>query len=350
MQLIKRGQRSAAVADLQGRLGKLGFEIAGAERGGVFGPSTEVSVQAFQQKRGLVVDGIVGEATWRGLVEASWNLGERVLSLVEPPLEGDDVRELQLRLNALGFSAGKHDGIFGVQTKQALQDFQRNLAVGEDGIAGLQTFAALERLRMVVRPGLGPRIREREERQAGPRGLAGKRIAVDPGHGGGDPGETGPSGASEAELTFALSARLSRALEEQGAVTMLTRGPLQGLDESARARLANAFEADLCLSLHLNSSPAAQAQGAATYFFEREGVASEPGEHLAEAIQSELTALGRTDCRTHGKTYTILRETRMPAVLIEPAFVTNPAESQWLTQKPADLITALVTALRHYFA
>ncbi|HEX2258111.1 MAG TPA: peptidoglycan-binding domain-containing protein, partial [Actinomycetota bacterium] len=99
MEHIRRGQRSLAVADLQARLEKLGFQIAVAERGGTFGPSTEIALKEFQQRRGLDVDGIAGEATWRSLVESSWALGDRLLRLSQPPLRGDDVRELQARLN-----------------------------------------------------------------------------------------------------------------------------------------------------------------------------------------------------------------------------------------------------------
>ncbi|MBW3591379.1 MAG: peptidoglycan-binding protein, partial [Actinobacteria bacterium] len=169
MELIRRGHRHRAVADFQARLEHLGFVIEPSELGGTFGPSTETTIKEFQQRWGLDVDGIVGEATWRALVESSWTLGDRPLRLSEPFLRGDDVRELQASLNALGFTAGKHDGIFGFGTASALRDFQRNLSIDEDGIAGLETIRALARLRMVIKPGLGPRITEREARRAGGR-------------------------------------------------------------------------------------------------------------------------------------------------------------------------------------
>ncbi|HEX2179260.1 MAG TPA: peptidoglycan-binding protein, partial [Actinomycetota bacterium] len=113
------------MADLQARLEKLGFVIDPAELGGTFGPSTEMAIKEFQQRSGLDVDGIVGDNTWKALVESSWTLGDRPLRLSQPFLRGDDVRELQARLNALGFTAGKHDGIFGLGTAAALRDFQR---------------------------------------------------------------------------------------------------------------------------------------------------------------------------------------------------------------------------------
>lgn len=352
MKPIRRGEHSSAVADMQVRLIRLGFDIPFSEAGGWFGPSTEAAVRAFQQQRGLVADGVLGAATWTELVESSWSLGDRLLYLRQPPMRGDDVRDLQAQLNALGFTAGKHDGIFGPRTTHALREFQRNLAIGEDGICGQETNRALDSLKMVIRHGLGPRTREREQREALPRGLAGKRIAVDPGHGGEDPGATGPSGETEAELAFHLAARVAQLLSGRGAESVLTRGPHEGPSESERARLGNEFGADLFISVHLNSHEGEIAEGAATYFFEHGGVASEPGQHLAGLIQQELAATGRCDCRSHGTSYPILRETRMPAVMVEPCFITNPSEAKLLADpgRTRELAGAIVQAAQKYFS
>jgi len=327
------------------------FEIAESERGGLFGPITEAAVKALQQSRGLHVDGLVGEDTWRELVESSWSLGDRPLNLSKPHLRGDDVRQLQTSLNALGFKAGKHDGIFGVRTEAALREFQANLAIGEDGICGLETIGALQRLRLVIKPGLGPRVIEREARKAHPPGLTGKRIAIDPGHGGEDPGETVPAGESEAELTFRIAARASVLLESHGAIVILTRGPNDGPSDTERAGFANEFAADLLISIHLNAHPGRVAEGASTYFFQHGDIASEPGEHLAGLMQREFVRSGRQDCRSHGKAYPILRETAMPAVVVEPGFITNPSDLSLLMQSDSldRLAEAIVLALEGYF-
>ncbi|HVE75877.1 MAG TPA: N-acetylmuramoyl-L-alanine amidase [Actinomycetota bacterium] len=352
MELLKTGQRSRAVHKLQDRLTQLGFQIDDSERGGLFGASTQAAVRELQQRRGLNVDGIVGGATWRELVESGWKLGDRPLLVADPLLRGDDIRDLQSRLNGLGFGAGKHDGIFGLRTEMALKDFQRNLAVGEDGIAGPETVAALDRLRMVLRTELGPRTRERAARQSSPRGIKGKRVALDPGHGGDDPGEAGPSGETEAEVAFLLAALLGRMLEERGAIVMLTRGPIENPSESERTKRSNDFEADLFVSIHLNAHPSEVAMGAATYYFEREGVASEPGEHLADIVQTELVSIGSQDCRSHGKAYPILLETRMPAILVEPGFITNPDEAKMLGDQDGatQVLASLASAVERYFS
>src|SRR5437879_12732661 len=112
MRLIRRGERSPAVQDLQARLERLGIDVAPQELGGDFGPTTEMAVRAFQQSRGLNVDGIVGDITWRVLVESSWSLGDRILRLEEPNLRCDDVRDLQSRLNAFVFADGKYYAIY----------------------------------------------------------------------------------------------------------------------------------------------------------------------------------------------------------------------------------------------
>jgi N-acetylmuramoyl-L-alanine amidase len=338
------------VADLQTRLEKLGFVIDSLELGGTFGPSTEMAIKEFQQRSGLDVDGIVGVDTWKALVESSWTLGDRPLRLSQPFLRGDDVRELQARLNALGFTAGKHDGIFGLGTAAALRDFQRNLAVNEDGIVGHETLRALERLRMVIKPGLGPRITEREARRADPPGLTGKRIVLDPGHGGDDAGEIGPGGETESDWVFRLCAKLALLLDAEHAHTMLTRGPHDGPEESQRAQLANRFGADLLLSIHLNSHPTPIAAGAATYYFQGGTVASEPGEYLAGLIQQALIRAGRPDCSSHGKAYPILRETQMPAVLVEPGFITNPEELAELVGSVDIIAKAMLEAVEQYFS
>lgn len=353
MDLIRRGDKSAAVGDLQNRLERLGHAIDVSERGGVFGQSTENAVRAFQQERGLHVDSIVGPATWHDLVEASWKLGDRVLRLADPPMRGDDIRELQGLLNALGFPAGKHDGIFGTGTAGALRAFQREMALQEDAMAGRETAQALDRLRFFARHGAtsGPRMRERLARGAAALGLTGKRIAIDPGHGGEDTGALGPSAERESELAFAIAARTTKHLDALGAISILLRGPHDRPEESERALLANESGADVVVSIHLNSHRSERASGAAAYFYESLGVASEPGEHLAELILDELVQTGRANCRAHGKTHPILRETRMPAVLVEPCFITNPEEAK-LAADPLGsemLAGAIVRAVAQYF-
>ena len=99
--LLRVGDRGDAVRDLQQRLIAAGFPIAPDEIG-LFGPATEGGVRAFQTRRTIRVDGVVGRETWAALVESGFELGDRLLYLRSPNLRGDDVTELQRTLNRLG--------------------------------------------------------------------------------------------------------------------------------------------------------------------------------------------------------------------------------------------------------
>ena len=341
--LIKQGETSAKVADVQARLRSLGFPIA--DDPGVFGPSTEHAVRAFQQRRDILVDGIVGPHTWAELVEASWRLGDRNLYLKHPPLRGDDVLALQTRLNALGFDAGRSDGIFGRNTDAAVRAFQKEYGVPEDGIFGPKSHGALLGLR-VDRAGEAAHLRE-ELRRAERSGIQSALIVVDPGHGPRDPGTAGPAGSFESDLCWDLAERLAERLVGAGARVRFTRHENEDLDPTERARVANELQGDLFISLHLNAHDEPTAEGASTYYFGE----SRAGARLAEEIQSELVALGARDCRSHGRSYPVLKETRMPAVMVEPFFITNPHEEKRL-QEPEfrnRVADAVVAGIRRYY-
>lgn len=330
--VIGPGARGRAVRDIQRRLLTLGYSIEETERADRFGTSTAEAVRAFQQRRGLLVDGLVGPETWRELVEASWHLGDRVLYLRNPNVRGDDVRELQHRLSELGFDSGRIDGIFGSQTALAIRDFQRNYGLPEDGVVASSTVRALAGLPHIGHPSVPPITRVREREALGRRpGLAGVRIVLDPGHGGADRGRIGRDGASEADLMYAIASELEAALAAGGAGVYLTRDADAAPSDRERAALANDLGADLLISLHAASHSDTAAGGAATYYYGNERFESEAGARLADAVQSAVCGrLRLTDGRSHAKTWTILRETRMPAIQHEPCYISNPDEEGML--------------------
>lgn len=341
-QLIREGERSQQVADVQMRLRSLGIEVD--DDTGTFGPSTRQAVRIFQQQREILADGIVGPQTWSELVEASWRLGDRSLYLKHPPLRGDDVVALQGQMNALGFDAGRQDGIFGKNTADAVRAFQKEYGVAEDGIFGAVSYASLTGLR-VDRPGTARHLREELSRTEHP-GLQSALVVVDPGHGGPDPGERLYS-LREADICWELAARLAEQLVERGARVRFTRTEAEGPDASDRARRANDIDGDLFVSVHLNANEKGSAEGSSTYYFG----GSAAGEALADKIQSELVSLGLKDCRSHARAYTILKETRMPAVLVEPVFITNRTEAQRLEDPHflTRVAAAIARAIARYF-
>jgi N-acetylmuramoyl-L-alanine amidase len=157
------GDEGPEIHDIQQRLLELGFPIDATELEGRFGDATANAVRAFQERRHLRVDGVVGPDTWGQLVEAGYRLGDRVLYLRVPLFRGDDVRDLQRMLNALGFDAGREDGMFGVQTERAIREFQDNTGDAADGIAGPSTIRALQRMRPSESGPGREMVREREE-------------------------------------------------------------------------------------------------------------------------------------------------------------------------------------------
>jgi len=331
----RQGDAGPAVAQVRANLAVLGLLPASSDpleesSSAVFDEATDRAVREFQQQRGITVDGIIGPQTYHALDEARWRLGDRILSYVPAHLQaGDDVATLQQRLLDMGFDCGRVDGLFGVETEQALREFQRNVGIRPDGTCGPATFKALNQLVRTVVGGRPHAMRESEAiNRSGPT-LFGKLIIVDPGHGGNDPGVAG-HGLHEASLVYDLAARVEGRLAATGSTAFLTRGPDGHLDEVRRAEFANAAGADLVISLHMDTHPSTEAAGCATYFYgnDRIGHRSAVGERFAELVQREVCS--RTDlldCRTHPKTWDLLRRTRMPAVRIELGYLSSPGDA-----------------------
>lgn len=305
-----------------------------------FDADTDTAVRAFQQSRGLGVDGLVGNETWQALDAARWRLGARTLfHSIPSAMVGEDVRTLQERLLEMGFDTGRADAIYGSRTARAVAQFQREVGLSPDGSCGPQTMKALRRLGRKVVGGRPQWLREAEAfRQSGPN-LVGKTIVIDPGHGGtDDAGVVVPDGSlrwTEADLAFDIAARLEGRLAAAGMRVHLTRGPAPAapISGAARARLANTLNADLLISLHVDGHENPAAEGVATYHYGTgSGVTSTVGERLANLVQREVVVrTGMRDCRTHAKTWDLLRLTRMPAVRVELGYLTSPTDRQRLT-------------------
>jgi N-acetylmuramoyl-L-alanine amidase len=346
--VYRRGDRGPAVAEIRAKLAALGLlpqpetRARGVEDA-LFDDDCDRAVREFQQRRGLMVDGVVGAATYHALDEARWQWGDRVLSHSgSRMLVGDDVAALQQRLLDLGFDCGRVDGIFGRQTAQAVREFQRNVGIEPDGTCGPVTYAAFERLTRAVVGGQPYALRESELiHRAGPA-LSGKIVVIDPGHGARDHGLVGSldpthftaeTRVHESTVVFDLAARLEGRLSATGVTAYLTRGPDTDLSEDERADLANTLRANLLISLHVDAHPNPEASGVATFYYANAtlGGSSPVGEKFAGLVQREIVA--RTDlrdCRIHGKTWDLLRRTRMPAVRIDVGYITNPDDARRL--------------------
>ena len=348
MRNLSRGDRGKEVLDVQTRLRGRGFELGREGVDGFFGRSTELAVRSFQQQRGLLVDAVVGANTWRELVEAGYSLGDRLLYLREPPFRGDDVLALQIKLNLLGFNAGAERGVHDENVERAVLDFQRNAGLLVDGIVGDSTIVKLTALRKAESGREGKKIPERDGGFMEARSLIGQTVVVDPGHGGQDTGYVSSAGIAEKTVALTLGLRLAELLRAEGCRVRLTRERDEAVPLYARAQTANAAAADYLLSLHCNANEAQEAHGAACYYFQRSHYYSEHGRRLAEYIGGRLERAGAPYIGGFGRNYGILRETHGIALLVEPLFLSNPAEER-LSQRP-DHVEALAQALRRGLA
>lgn len=360
MRPIRRGDRGPAVVDIRAALSALGLLHPSPAAGEPSDPhqatydlTCELAVREFQQNRGLLVDGIVGEDTYRALSEARWRLGDRLLHYAPAhPLRGDDTATLQERLLELGYDVGNVDGIFGPRTAEALSAFQRDYGLVADGTCGPATLRALRQLGRKVVGGAPHRLRQ-ETRVAisGPQ-LIGKKVVLDPGHGGDDTGAT-HGDLTEAELMWDIAARTEGRLAVAGVTTYLTRGPSTGPEVGERAAFANTTDADLFVSLHLDAHHTPAAAGLATYYFGTgSGVSSHVGEEFAGLVHREVLArTSLVDCLIHAKTYELLRLTRMPAVQLDLGYLTHPADRDRLADPSfRDTVAeALLAAVQRFF-
>lgn len=145
MDTIRRQDTGAAVEDIQNRLSLLGL-LDESQVTGAYDDATAHAVLTFSERNGLGPCDEVSEKVWAALVDATFRLGDRTLYLRMPYFHGNDVRELQQALGALGFACGTNDGIFGAYTELALRKFQLNLGLPSDGIAGAMTYEAIHNL------------------------------------------------------------------------------------------------------------------------------------------------------------------------------------------------------------
>jgi N-acetylmuramoyl-L-alanine amidase len=318
--VLRRDGRGEAVRDLQARLSAAGQQTAGDESG-EFGTATEQAVRAFQEARGLRIDGIVGPETWSSLVESGFTLGDRLLYRRRPMLRGDDVAELQLRLNALGFDAGREDGILGDDTGGALTEFQRAAGLASDGICGSTTIAALDRVGSFA-AGSAAGLRERERLRTGPSRLEGRRVyvAASPGF-------------------VALGEQVTRGLLDAGAAALLDAS---GSDDSSVAEEANRFGADLLVALR-----AGVEQGSRCAYYASERFRSEIGHDVAESIRANLDTVLPATAELSGRSYGVLRETRMPAVVCELVPDGDVGAMRDLVTRAGDAGRAIVLGVRH---
>ena len=192
--------------------------------------------------------------------------------------------------------------------------------------------------------------------------VSGRRVVVDPGHGGLDPGAVGRSGLLEKDLVLSVAFHLRRLLGRAGVYVTLTRETDKdfGDDESGslltrkrrdlayRVDLAHRAEADLYLSIHANSIPGSRWSGAQVFYNANRPYARE----LAGSIQAALAArLGPSYRLAKPADYRVLNDTAMPAAVVEIGFLSNPEEEALLATDSYQrrVAEAIFEGLLHFF-
>lgn len=273
----------AFVRDLQVRLATAHSLSLVGLRLGTFCDRTLTALQQFQRKRGLPVLDHCDDATWQTLIESTWALGARLLYLTSPHLRGDDVEQLQVRLARLGFNCGKADGIFGPLTAQGLSEFQQNYGLEIDGICGPLTLKAMERIGGQSGDGPGV-VAVREDELSRVVNEDSLSIVV---------------GAYEGLHPLAM--HVARSLRKRGYRVLI----VESSDDHRHARAANSFKADLYVGLQTSPTPSVS-------YYRTENFASLAGERVSTLLAEHLP--DRPSLQ--GVRHPVLRETRMPAILV----------------------------------
>jgi len=155
------------------------------------------------------------------------------------------------------------------------------------------------------------------------------KICMDPGHSG--PFEPGAcaGGFTEAGLNLRIARFAQTELRLRGHSVRLTRtGHIENAELAFRAEIANAWGADLFISIHCNSARRIDAEGTETYYYP----GSAEGLRVARHIQFCLTdALLTEDRGVKEADFQVLRETNCTAVLVECGFISNPIDREMLT-------------------
>lgn len=169
-----------------------------------------------------------------------------------------------------------------------------------------------------------------------------KKVCIDPGHGGYDSGAVGPTGLKEKDVTLPVGLKVGEYLQAAGVIVVYTRTSDQvpwpaeiNKDLAARCKIANDEKVDIFVSIHCNSAAGVTAKGNEIYTYPGQGNA----DALANCIQARMKAAfpgltyredwsdGDTDKEAR---FYVLRNTQMPAVLSELAFISNPIEEKML--------------------
>jgi N-acetylmuramoyl-L-alanine amidase len=187
-------------------------------------------------------------------------------------------------------------------------------------------------------------------------------VMLDPGHGGYDPGAISAQGVYEKSINLQIAQKVKEMLGPSGIEVFLTReedldyvpegvkgrNSKKQIDLNHRIDMANEVKADIFVSLHVNATATGQNSGAETFYHFK----SEAGKNLAALIQQELIKIPGMNRRIAkpGDFY-VIKNSSMPAVIVEVGYLTSPKEQHKLQQSwyQEQLSRAIAKGIANYF-
>ena len=316
---------------VQNKLNSLGYNCGTAD--GYYGNATKNAVISFQSAKGIDTDGVVGPTTWKLLFNSSSNGSDysRILKVTSPLMYGDDVKAVQNKLNSLGYNCGTADGYYGNATRSAVISFQSAKGLTADGEVGPATWNAL--------------FNSYSSSGSGTLPGGSIKVFIDAGHGGTDPGAVG-NGLKEKDIVLSIATKLGALLNGRGISIKYSRTTDTYLSLEERARLANAWGADLFVSIHANSATSS-VRGTECYTHPTANTATKTlSGNVSRAIASKFGISNRGHKEAN---FAVLRLSNMPAILVETAFISNSSDANLLNTRQTDFSIAIANSILSYF-
>lgn len=351
LQPLSRDRSDPRVRGLRERLLRAGFLSRGSASTGAraidFDLDLENAVRAFQQSRGLIVDGVVGPETERRLSEAQYTLGDRPLHWnAHEPMRGDDVERLQHNLSLLGLYYGHLNGVFQERTHLAVLELQQNLGLERTGRVDLRTIEALARINKSITDSKAFSLRDFHNLESANGAIRQRDVVLVPSrmmhH------HPRPSQAPEDFETLAGRICLDIALRTHELLGDVGGIPHLVADTPVRASDGTSIAASCSLEAALDGlrrpvvvvigcdwNAVEAASGVASYYWGAPGPQQplSPIAHRgASLIQREMVArTGAMDLGCHGREWTILRTTPAPTIALDVGYLSNPTQARELT-------------------
>ena len=176
-------------------------------------------------------------------------------------------------------------------------------------------------------------------------------VIVDAGHGGHDPGATTPDGTTEKKLTLAIAQKIKSLNNNPNINIILTRESDKFVDLVERANFANASNANLFLSIHIDNSKSPKSTGASCFVPSKNYLYINKSNVFAKNILMATNGLFTNGkLKTRDKGIWVIENAQMPAVLFESGYMSNSNDLQFIKENISNIAGGLLAAIEAYLA